>query len=829
MVDNLSQSSWEMQKKEAKRNIDKYKKFRKTLLKIGEEAKQDEYARRYSGKTTFRPGLHRTESPGTRISPELVRLWPEIRRLRTAEECRRATEEFLERECRSITVPPQKPFGKFADEMGDDLFRNMWFATTENGIDIRPGLYNGDEPIAMTLGDDCVHGLLAGRTGSGKSNALHVLITALMYEYAPWELNINLADFKIVEMSKYGNTQYKLEDGKFMDVPAPHVCKIAATDSMEYVLSIMYDMYEKMDIRQKVFAALGIQKLSQYRKMFDVVLPREILIVDEFQQMYELATPRQADTINQLIKMITKLGRATGYHLLFASQSMSGTVRGDVLANFKLRMCLPAGEEISTMVLGNKAASELTGSKSRGYLIANAEGGAENYNLEFKVPLVAEANDKEHGDLEEILYHNAMLLKEVSEFHDAGVLGKVLSGKLRWGDKVTKDLDFYREDVIRPLLGEHDSFEADLTQFAANIRPLLAAESELENYLLLGDSCVYAKKPGKRTTLEYFPLKLGERKNIICLGDTAVQRAYLMRLLLMQYGKAETGKNYVVQSDPLVAASVEWPQSDRFQELPANALNASVIDNVRNRSVMQEFVQLPKTEQTEEMLQTIVFRKLDQSNAAERIAVYNKEAKQDRVPLIEWDGTMEGLRSAADAAGGEIAEVLLVRMYEDAKKRSGAFWQMYLKGLDEQQTFQFKRLLPITYWINGFHLLTSLAEEWAGKVNGVNMVDLLKRCSGMGIRFVLIGTRSGELPSVQLKNFGYWFLATNDENNFLKAGMQKPKELKEGVVYFRAINETLNRQKPGLYILMQDEKLVKMYSVTDTAETDVEQQMFQAI
>lgn len=108
--------------------------------------------------------------------------------------------------------------------------------------------------------------------------------------------------------------------------------KIAATDSMEYVLSVMYDMYEKMDTRQKVFAALGFQKLSQFREHYGVALAREILIVDEFQQMYELATPKQADKINQLIKMITKLGRATGYHLLFASQSMSGTVRADVLS-----------------------------------------------------------------------------------------------------------------------------------------------------------------------------------------------------------------------------------------------------------------------------------------------------------------------------------------------------------------------------------------------------------------------------------------------------------------------------------------------------------------
>ena len=44
--------------------------------------------------------------------------------------------------------------------------------------------------------DDNVHGLIAGRTGSGKSVFINALILSLITEYSPWELNLYLADFK---------------------------------------------------------------------------------------------------------------------------------------------------------------------------------------------------------------------------------------------------------------------------------------------------------------------------------------------------------------------------------------------------------------------------------------------------------------------------------------------------------------------------------------------------------------------------------------------------------------------------------------------------------
>lgn len=729
---------------DAKKNIFTYDKYKYKLQEgVRSEYKKEKYERKFSKDLILRKDLEKnTETDILKlpilISPELTVIWEQIKREKNSKKAQELVEEFLKKEkvCQEIQLNKRFEYTASTGKTVNIDIDKIWFGTTENGIDIRPGLVSVEsEPIAVRLGDDCVHALMAGRTGSGKSNALHVIITSLMYEYAPWELNINLADFKIVELSKYGNAHYE-DNGTLYSAAAPHVEKIAATDSMEYVLSVMYDMYEKMDIRQKVFAALGFQKLSQYRQKYGVVLPREILIVDEFQQMYELATPKQADKINQLIKMITKLGRATGYHLLFASQSMSGTVRSDVLSNFKLRLCLPADENVSSMVLGNKAASELTGSKSKGYLIANGEGGAVDYNIEYKVPLIRENEEEGTGDLADTLKENAILARKLG---------------------YQKSMDFYREETVRQLWRGEDSqestFEGDLEKFYHNTRDAVANKEDVEDYLLLGDSCVYTRTHGKNSSLEYAPLQIADRKNILCIGDSIYQRAYMMELLALQYAKREEGRNanYVVHGDSMVRSLLKLPGFSVEREFAAKDFTGFIRQNYLYRSVIRRFVQLPQSE---------------------------------RIP---------------ENIPEEIRNIL---------------WEVYKKGIGEDGEFHFKKIKTLTFWVNGYHMLDDMLQEWGQhERDKASMEEILKNATNVGMRFILIGTKVTDLPSAIAKNFEYRFLMSNDESNYVKSGMQYPKEYKEEILRFKAMNEALNRQKPGLYILPQDEKLVKMFGV----------------
>ena len=79
---------------------------------------------------------------------------------------------------------------------------------------------------------------------------------------------------------------------------------------------------------------------------------------------------------------------------------------------------------------------------------------------------------------------------------------------------------------------------------------------EVEDIFLLGDSYVYCEPKGSNqdVTLEYFNIKIGDRKNIICLGDSSTQRAYMTELLAMQYAERSTSNiNYVLNADTVLA------------------------------------------------------------------------------------------------------------------------------------------------------------------------------------------------------------------------------------------------------------------------------------
>lgn len=105
--------------------------------------------------------------------------------------------------------------------------QGLWFNTTQNGINLRPGLKDEEwsSPTTITLGDDAVHSLVAGRTGSGKSVFLNSIIFSLLAEYSPWELDLYLADFKKVEFSRY-----------LSKCNVPHIKAVAATSEIRYVL-----------------------------------------------------------------------------------------------------------------------------------------------------------------------------------------------------------------------------------------------------------------------------------------------------------------------------------------------------------------------------------------------------------------------------------------------------------------------------------------------------------------------------------------------------------------------------------------------------------------
>lgn len=222
------------------------------------------------------------------------------------------------------------------------------------------------------------HALLIGRTGSGKSNLLHVLIVSLSEMYSPEQLEIFLVDFKKgVEFKDYA--VHKL----------PHARVVAIESELEFGLSVLRGMDAELTRRGDAFRDAGVQDIAAYREKTGNDMPRTVLIVDEFHELFvdEGAASREALNI---VERIARQGRSFGMHMVLASQSISGLrLPRSITDQIGVRIAMQCSEADSRTVLAddNGAARLLN---RAGEAIYNDQNGLIEGNTPFQTALLKE-------------------------------------------------------------------------------------------------------------------------------------------------------------------------------------------------------------------------------------------------------------------------------------------------------------------------------------------------------------------------------------------------------------------------------------------------------
>ena len=158
----------------------------------------------------------------------------------------------------------------------------------------------------------------------------------------------------------------------------PHARVVCLRTSPAIARSVLEDFIAEMDDRYIKFQQKGVTKLEDYRRKTGEVMPRMLMVVDEFQQLLEGDPERGALMLSRVLEK----GRAAGIHLLLGSQTFEA--RGfpsSAMAHVHLRaaLSLPVDyiQTMSAFTADGKLIRELA---SSGQVVINDEGGRENVN-----------------------------------------------------------------------------------------------------------------------------------------------------------------------------------------------------------------------------------------------------------------------------------------------------------------------------------------------------------------------------------------------------------------------------------------------------------------
>jgi DNA segregation ATPase FtsK/SpoIIIE, S-DNA-T family len=240
------------------------------------------------------------------------------------------------------------PFGRIAIGLG-----RRWSGVTTDGLDVQIGVDGKGEPQRFVMGVRGVHhGLVGGDVRMGKTNLLHVLISQLALQYPPEELELYLLDFKEVEFDAY------------LTERLPHARAITSRTDREFGLSMLRRFHDEINRRARLCREAKVTDLPDYRRETGQVLPRALVIMDEFQVLFS-EEDRLAREAGRLLADIAKRGAAFGLHLLLATQSPGGPLAAylrPVYEQMALRIALGCTQpSVSQAILGegNDAATRL--------------------------------------------------------------------------------------------------------------------------------------------------------------------------------------------------------------------------------------------------------------------------------------------------------------------------------------------------------------------------------------------------------------------------------------------------------------------------------------
>ncbi|WRA07490.1 DNA translocase FtsK [Helicobacter pylori] len=331
--------------------------------------------------------------------------------------------------------------------------KEFWTESSQFKVSVPVGWDINHKEVCFEIGNEQNHTLICGRSGSGKSNFLHVLIQNLAFYYVPNEVQLFLLDYK-----------EGVEFNAYTDPILEHARLVSVASSVGYGMSFLSWLCKEMQKRAELFKQFKVKDLSDYRKHGE--MPRLIVVIDEFQVLF---SDKSKGSVERSLNTLLKKGRSYGVHLVLATQTMrSGEIDSSIKAQIANRIALPMDADDSTKILDNDVACEIQKPEA----IFNNNGGHQKYHTKMSIP-------KAPDDF------TAFIKKIHEEFNQRNLVP--IDRKIYNGETPLKMPNILKANEMRLHLGKEVDYEQKdlIVEFESNESHLLVVSQDLNARIAL--------------------------------------------------------------------------------------------------------------------------------------------------------------------------------------------------------------------------------------------------------------------------------------------------------------------------------------------------------
>ncbi len=229
-----------------------------------------------------------------------------------------------------------------------ELLSEETFLNDGNPMNAVLGLDLGGNPVYLNIAK-MPHCLIGGTTGSGKSVCINSIIASILYKAHPDDVKLILIDPKVIEFAHY-------EDLPHLATPVITEPKIA-TAALKWAV-------EEMENRYQLFRSLRVREYEEYSKVAakDVNvkhIPYILIVIDELADLMLTS----GNDVEDYIQRLTQKGRASGIHLIVATQRPSvDVIKGTIKTNIPTRIAFMVKTQVdSAIILDHSGAEKLLG------------------------------------------------------------------------------------------------------------------------------------------------------------------------------------------------------------------------------------------------------------------------------------------------------------------------------------------------------------------------------------------------------------------------------------------------------------------------------------